>query len=102
MNPPKKKKTKKERQEITEEEMRKVTHFFLCVSGLADFVQQLCVEVLVVGGSLGHGALQGGDLLLGSAQTLLKSLHLAALFHPLSVHRLQHSQQLQVTFTCGD
>lgn len=30
---------------------------FLCVSGLADFVQQLRVEVLVVGGSLGHRAL---------------------------------------------
>lgn len=49
---------------MTEEKIR---NLFLCVSGLADFVQQLRVEALVVGGSLGHGALQGGDLLLGSA-----------------------------------
>lgn len=60
-------------------------YLFLCVSGLANFAQQLCVETLVVRGSLGHGALQGGDLLLGSAQTLLKPLNQAALFVPLSL-----------------
>lgn len=75
---------------------------FLCVSGFADFVQQLCVEALVVGGSLGHGALQDGDLLLGSGQTLLKPLGQAVLFGPLSLHRLQHSQQLLVAFTYRD
>lgn len=64
---------------------------FLCVSGFADFVQQLRVEALVVGGSLGHGALQGGDLLLGSGQTLLKPLDKAVMFGPLGLHRLQHS-----------
>ncbi|TNN69826.1 hypothetical protein EYF80_019894 [Liparis tanakae] len=63
-------------------------------SGLADFVQQLRVEALVVGGSLAHGALQRGDLLLRSAQTLLKPLNQAALVGPLGLHRLQPSQQL--------
>lgn len=87
-------------QEIKKDDQK--SDLFLCVSGLADFVQQLRVEVLVVGGSLGHGALQGGDLLLGSAQTLLKPLSHAVLFGPLSLHRLQHSQQLLVTFTCKD
>lgn len=41
-----------------------------------------------MGGSLGHGALQGGDLLLGSAQTLLEPLDQAALFVPLCLNRL--------------
>lgn len=82
--------------------MRKVHYLFLCVGGLADFVQQLCVKALVVRGSLGHGALQGGVLLLGSAQTLLKPLDRATLFHPLSFLCLQHSQQLLVAFTCRD
>lgn len=77
-------------------------YLLLCVGGLADFVQQLCVEALVVRGSLAHGALQGGDLLLGSAQTLLKPLHQALLFGPLGLHRLQHPQQLLVAFTCKD
>lgn len=61
-------------------------NLFLGVSGSVDFVQQLCMEALVVGRSLGHGALQAGDLLLGSAQTLLKPLSQAVLFGPLSLH----------------
>lgn len=64
---------------------KKKLNLFLCVSDLADFVHQLFVETLVVGGSLGHGALQGRDLLLGSPQTLLKPLDHTVLFCPLSL-----------------
>lgn len=71
-------------------------HLLLCV---CVFVQPLCVEVLVVQGSLGHGVLQGGDLLLRSAQMLLQPLLQAALFHPLSFLPLQQAQQLLVALT---
>lgn len=79
--------------------MRKHSDLFLSVCGLAAPLQQLCVEVLVVGGSLGHGVLQGGDLLLGSAQTLLQPLLLALLFQPLGLLHLQDPQQLLVALT---
>lgn len=72
---------------------------FLSVGGLADFAQQFRVDALVVGGSLGHGALQAGDLLLGPAQTALEPLHHAVVFGALGLHRLQHAQQLLVALT---
>lgn len=57
------------------------------------------MQVLVLGGFLGYGALQRGDLLLRSAQTLLKSLGQAAVLAALSLHQLEHSQQVLVAFT---
>lgn len=57
---------KKENKKRDNRREDQVSDLFLCVSGSADFVQQLRVEALVVGRSLSHGALQGGDLLLGS------------------------------------
>lgn len=93
---------KKEIKKCDDEREDEKRDLFLCISGLADFVQQLRVETLVVRGSLGHGTLQGSDLLLGSAQTLLKPLDQAVLFGPLSLQRLHHSQQLLVAFTFKD
>lgn len=78
------------------------SNLFFCVSGSANFVQQLYVEVLVVGGPLGHVVLQGGDLLLGCVQTLLQTLVETQLLQPLSFQRLQRSQQLLVAFSCED
>lgn len=72
----------------------------LGVRGSSHSVQQLCVEVLVVGGPLGHGALQRGDLLLGSAQALLEPLDQDVLLRTVSLHKLQDLQQLMVAFTC--
>lgn len=76
-----------------------MTCLLLGVGGLAGFAQQFCVQVLVLGVFLSYGALQRGDLLLRSAQTLLKPLGQAAVLAALSLHRLEHSQQVLVAFT---
>lgn len=78
---------------------RLLSYLLLGVSGLVNFAQQVRVEALVLGGFLSHGALQGGDLLLGSAQTLLKPFGQTAVFVTLGLHRLEHSQQVLVAFT---
>lgn len=76
-----------------------LSYLLLCVSGLVNFAQQFRVEALVLGGFLSYGALQGGDLLLGSAQTLLKPLGQTAVFVTFGLHQLEHSQQVLVALT---
>lgn len=63
-----------------------LSYLLLGVSGLVNFAQQFRVEALVLGGFLSHGTLQGGDLLLGSAQTLLKPFGQTAVSVTLGLH----------------